>query len=471
MGLAILLELGHTSELEFAYALRPLAAFGLIHGAHEWFDMFLIIQVNLHDEISYLWLSPLRIILLAFSFMMLIAFGARLIVGPGGIKKQWVMLLALFIIWILGLVWVINIQPLSPQRMVAADVYTRYSLAIPGAVLAAWGLLIQRRRFIRMGMPDFGRDVLFAALAFALYGCVGQLFSSSSLIFPSEYLNQDLFVRTFGIPVQVFRALMAVFAAVFIIRSMRAFEVENRRRIEELHEKQLGQRKRLEDTRAELLHRTVIAQENERKRIARELHDEIGQTLTALGLGLRGLSQAIETKPGRAVEQASQLEDLAVSGLDELQRLVTGLRPPQLDDLGLLAALRWCANEVSEHYQIPIEVTGKENNIQLPPDVRVVLFRIAQEAVTNAIRHSDPNKVVIRLLKEPEQVNLSVEDDGAGFDYESALQEAVSGKHWGLLGMMERATLVGGELQISSKQDGGTILNANVPLAKKGKDV
>ncbi len=471
MGLAVLLELGHTSELEFAYALRPLAAFGLLHGAHEWFDMFLVIQGNLQDEFSNLWLSPLRVILLAVSFMMLIAFGARLIAGPGAWKTQWIMMLALFLIWVLGLVWVLSIGTLSPQRLVAADVYTRYSLAIPGAVLAAWGLLLQRRRFIRMGMPDFGRDVLFAALAFALYGCVGQLFSSSSLIFPSEYLNQDVFVRTFGIPVQVFRALMAVFAAVFIIRSMRAFEAENRRRIEELHENQLGQRKRLEETRAELLHRTVIAQENERKRIARELHDEIGQTLTALGLGLRGLSQSIGSKPGRAVEQAKQLEDLAVSGLDELQRLVSGLRPPQLDDLGLLAALRWCAGEMSEHYKIPIEVVGKENNIKLPSDIRVVLFRIAQEAVTNAIRHSDPSKVVIRLLKEPEQVNLSVEDDGTGFDYEKTLQGAVAVEHWGLLGMMERATLVGGELDISSRPGSGTILKANIPLTQEGEDV
>jgi signal transduction histidine kinase len=471
MGLAILLELGHTSGMDFAYALQPLAAFGLVHGAHEWIEMFLLIQGDFHSGLANIWLPSLRIILLALSFMLLIAFGARLIAGPAGRKLQRIMMLSLLVIWIFGLVWVLNNQPPGPQRMIAADVYTRYSLAIPGAVLAAWGLLLQRRRFIRMRFPDFGRDVLFAALAFALYGCVGQLFSSSSFIFPSEYLNQDLFVRTFGIPVQVFRALMAVLVAVFIIRSMRAFEVENRRRIDEMRDAQLGQRRRFEETRAELLHRTVIAQETERKRIARELHDEIGQTLTALGLGLRGLSQSIETKPERAVEQASQLEDLAVTGLDELQRLVSGLRPPQLDDLGLLAALRWCASEVSEHYQIPIEVAGKENNIQLPSDVRVVLFRIAQEAVTNAIRHSDPSKVTIRLLKEPEQVRLMVEDDGAGFDYDKTLMEAVAGEHWGLLGMMERASLVGGELHITSKPGGGTILNADVPLAQKGDNV
>lgn len=467
MGLAILLELGHTSEMDFAYALRPLAAFGLVHGAHEWIEMFLLIQGDFQDGLSNLWLSSLRIILLALSFMLLIAFGARLIAGPGGRKTQWIMMLSLLVIWIFGLLWVLYNQPPSPQRMVAADVYTRYSLAIPGAVLAAWGLILQRRRFIRMRLPDFGRDVLFAAVAFALYGCVGQLFSSSSLIFPSEYLNQDLFVRTFGIPVQFFRALMAVLVAVFIIRSMRAFEAETRRRIQELHEKEMNQRKRLEDTRAELLHRTVIAQEKERTRIARELHDEIGQTLTALGLGLRGLSQSIDTKPKQAVNQASQLENLAVSGLVGLQRLVSGLRPPQLDDLGLLAALRWCAGEVSEHYDIPIEVRGNEDNGMLPPEVRVVLFRIAQEAVNNAVRHSDPSKVIVSLTKQAGLVRLSIEDNGSGFDIDKTMQEAVKREYWGLLGMMERAELVGGELRISSKPGEGTIFTAEVPLEQE----
>jgi signal transduction histidine kinase len=263
---------------------------------------------------------------------------------------------------------------------------------------------------------------------------------------------------------------MAVLAAVFIIRSMRAFEVENRRRMEALRDAQMSQRRRLEQTRAELLHRTVIAQENERKRIARELHDEIGQTLTALGLGLRGLSQAIESKPQWAVEQAGQLENLAVSGLDELQRLVSGLHPPQLDDLGLLAALRWCAGEVSELYQVPIEVEGVENRIQLPADMRVVLFRIAQEAVTNAVRHAGPSKVIIRLNKQPQQVNLSIEDNGCGFDFEKTLQEAVAREYWGLLGMIERAELVGGELDITSKPDSGTIIQAKVPLEGAGQD-
>src|SRR4030065_97047 len=136
-------------------------------------------------------------------------------------------------------------------------------------------------------------------------------------------------------------------AAFFITRSLRAFEVESNQRIQELRQAQLAEQQRLDELRADLLHRTVIAQESERQRIARELHDETGQTLTALGMGLRGMSEMISTNRNRAIEQANQLEKLAMDGVEGLQRMVAGLHPPPLDDLGLPAALPWYANDIS----------------------------------------------------------------------------------------------------------------------------
>lgn len=464
MGLAIFLEVGHASELDFADALRPLAVFGLLHGLHEWFEMFLLLQPASDVAELSLGIAVIRISLLAISFLMLILFGIRLIVKPALKRVQWAVVGVLFLLWGIGLVFVLYPQPASPEYIVSADVYTRYSLAIPGAILASLGLLIQRRRFIRLEMPGFGRDVLLAAVAFGLYGCVGQLFVSSSLVYPSIHINQDVFIRTFGFPIQVFRALMAVCIAVFIVRSLRAFEEENNRRLERLREEREAERRRLEEMRTELLHRTVIAQENERKRIARELHDETGQTLTALGLGLRGLSKSFVTNPQRAAEQADELVSLATSGLDELQRFIKGLRPPQLDDLGLLAALRWCAGEMSEHYCVPIEVSGNNSEIELPPEVNVVLFRIAQEGVLNALKHSTPTEVTIDLQEETGLVYLRVEDNGCGFDFEGTMDDAAVKGYWGLLGMMERAALIGGKLKMRSKSGEGTVLEVKVKL-------
>jgi signal transduction histidine kinase len=467
MGLAVLLERGHSSKLDFSLALQPLGVFGLVHGSHEWLEMFLLIYPQVTTNPQNQWLPTLRVILLAISFMSLVLFGARLLAGPRSGRMQLGMLLVVTFLWLAGLTWVNSAHLSGMNRLTAADVYTRYSLAIPGAALTVWGLLVQRNRFIQQGMQGFGRDVAIAALAFGLYGGIGQLFASPSALFPSIFLNSDTFLRWFGFPIQVFRALTACVAAVFIIRSLRAFEVETRQQIEKLRAAQLDEQRRLEETRAELLHRTVKAQESERERIARELHDETGQTLTALGMGLRGLSDTILSNPQRAVQQASRLEELAVSGLDELQRIVTGLHPPQLDDLGLPAALRWYAGEIKSRFGLPVDLEFSGDLQDFTPEERTVFFRIAQEAITNAVRHAQASIVTLTLEADAQHARLRVQDDGQGFDAENALRRDRNRSNWGLLGMQERAALIGGVCRIKSQPGKGTLVEVSVRLNRE----
>jgi signal transduction histidine kinase len=465
MGLAVAIELTHSSKLDFALALPPLVAFGLIHGFHEWFEMFLLIRARIVGPLTAAWIFPVRITALALSFLFLIAFGARLVTGPGKQKIFRLMLLTITAIWVIGLIGVVINPATSQERAVAADVYTRYALAIPGALLTAWGLILLRRKFIQIGMPGIGRDALLAAVAFGLYGVIGQLFSSPSIIFPSAYLNAQEFLRVFGFPIQVFRALMATAAAVFIILSLRAFEVENNQHIEEIRNAQIAEQQRLEELRAELLHRTVIAQESERQRIARELHDETGQTLTALGMGLRGMSESISTNRNRAIEQANQLEKLAMAGVEELQRMVTGLHPPQLDDLGLLAALRWYTADISNRTGIAINIVTHGGKPNLSSDIRAVVFRIAQEAITNIVRHANASRIDIQLDYTEDNIYLRVEDNGRGFNTDVVMKKKPGRPTaWGLLGMVERASLVGGTCNIFSHPGKGTLIEVNVPI-------
>jgi signal transduction histidine kinase len=465
MGLAVLLEVGHSSEFDFSRALRPLAGFGLVHGSHEWFEMFLLMNGDFEATSNSIWISVVRLALLGASFLMLVIFGVRLITGPGVTNTKLIMMLIVTGLWLLGLLLVIYTQNPDNVKIVAADVYTRYSLAIPGGILAAWGLILQRRQFLKRGLQSFGRDVALAALAFALYGAVGQLFASPSPIFPSRILNADVFLDVFGFPIQVFRAIMASMAAFFIIRSLRAFEVENRRRIIDLREAQLAEQRRLEEMRSELLHRTVKAQETERQRIARELHDETGQTLTALGMGLHALADSIDPKPARAFQHAKHLERLALDGMEELQRLVTGLHPPQLDDLGLMAALRWYAGDVTTRFGIQVNLAGQGTSPELTSEVRTVLFRIAQEAITNAVKHANTEHIDINLLYSQNDVRLSITDHGDGFDVDMMLMQRPDGEPcWGLLGMRERASLVGGQCDILSESGEGTRVEVKIPL-------
>jgi len=258
---------------------------------------------------------------------------------------------------------------------------------------------------------------------------------------------------------------MAIFAAIFIIRSLRAFDEENRRRIQTLSDAQKAEQERLQTLRAELLHRTVQAQEQERQRIARELHDDTGQTLTALGLGLSGLSQTIPTNPQRAIQQSQQLQRLATDGLNELQRLVYGLHPPQLDELGLAAALRWYAQETTRLYGIQVNVSSSVNEAEISDEMRLTVFRIAQEAITNAGRHAYANQINVLLEEYGAEICLYVEDDGRGFDVDSVLGGSER-NCLGLLGMIERATLIGGVCQILSSAGEGTKVEVKIISGK-----
>ena len=463
MGLAILLELGHTSEMYFARALRPLSWFGLIHGSHEWIEMFLILKSGQGGEFDPGVINSLRVILLAGSFLMLMVFGIWLVASSLSTRQKFGLIAIAAGIYTVGLVWLLASRPISPVTLTQADVYTRYSLAIPGAALTAWGLILQQRRFVQAGLYSFGRDVVIAAAAFALYGGVGQLFASRTALFPSNLLNSEVFMNWVGFPIQVFRAMTAAVAAVFIIRSLRAFEVENEQQIRQLQGAQMAERNRLVALRGELFQRTVRAQEAERQRLARDLHDSTGQTLTALGLGLRGLADTIMIDPSRAAQQAIQLQELATGGLDDLRRMVAGLHPPQLDDLGLVAAIRSLGREVSEHSDLSVKVLNEMKGHEVPADMRVVLFRIVQEALTNVVRHAQASEVEIRLMCHGDQVKMEVRDNGQGFDEKLVNLDSRHPK-LGLLGMAERAALIGGTFQVQSKPGAGTCIQIGVPL-------
>jgi len=466
MGLAVLLEVDRSSELDFARALRSLAGFGLIHGGHEWVEMFLLIHPHIEGTFIYQYIGTGRVILLAVSFLFLISFGARLIAGPNRVKLSWQLTGIITLIWIIGLGWLLLAEPES-SRLVAMDVYTRYSLAVPGAALTAWGLILQRQKFLQAEIRGYSRELVAAAIAFGLYGGVGQLFVSPSNIFPSSFLNSDTFQEWFGFPIQLFRSVMACIAAIGIISSLRAFEEETRKRIENLNNAQQTERKRLEEQRAELLRRTVRAQELERQRIAQELHDELGQTLTALGMGLRAIA-GNASRPEKVNSQARQLRRIVEEGISALQNLVSGLHPPQLDDFGLLPTLRWYVDEVKDRFGLTVTVSRRGDEADLPMDVRTVLYRIVQESLTNVIRHAEIDRANVLIVFDEKEVCIRVEDAGCGFDLNDTLRQT---RHpsWGLLGMIERATLIGGECQIESAPGGGTVVEVVVPL-KERKD-
>ncbi|MEP7359144.1 MAG: sensor histidine kinase [Anaerolineales bacterium] len=465
MGLLVALEGGRASDRRLRHALRPLAMFGLLHGLHEWMELFeRLLPASAGSAELALW-QGIRLAMLSFSFLSLTAFGASLLAStPPARRLSLAVPVAQVTVWGLGLLVLRSRLDLSSGLWEAAHVWTRYSLALPAALLAAAGLIAQQRAFRLAGLIVFSRDSLWAAVAFACYGLVGQLFAEASRLPPSTFLNEALFLQVFGIPVQVLRALAASAASIFIIRFLRAFEVETQSQIASLQAVRLQEAERREAQRGELLRRVVTAQEAERQRVARELHDATGQSLTALGLGLRGVSVSLQGEapsPPAAALKLRQLETLVDSSLDELRGLIADLRPSHLDDLGLAAALRWYAKDVQQRtgLEVSVEIEGEPRQPGGP--VRTALFRIAQEALTNVQKHSGAAQAWVRLTFAADGLRLQVDDNGRGLGASAPGGRAA----WGLVGMQERAELLGGHFEIGARPGSGTRVCVNIPAA------
>lgn len=223
-----------------------------------------------------------------------------------------------------------------------------------------------------------------------------------------------------------------------------------------------AEQERLAQQRRMLLNRVITAQEEERRRISRELHDETGQSLTALGLGLEAAIAELHSEQRQSLDSRLQsLAHVATDAIEELDRLVLDLRPAQLDHLGLVATLRWYVARVSSQagLRVQLEVRGEAQRLQ--PEVETALFRIAQEAVTNVVRHAEAGEARVVLTFEPDLLSLEVSDDGIGFDEATT---NVAPTSLGLIGMRERAHLAGGVLVVRSHPGEGTRVSVTVPL-------
>lgn len=220
-----------------------------------------------------------------------------------------------------------------------------------------------------------------------------------------------------------------------------------------------------EQARTELLRKIIATQEEERRRIARELHDETSQALTALNVGLKTAVMVPAEHPDDVKQRLVPLKMQAAGMLEEIQRMIRDLRPSLLDDLGLVSAIDWYA-EVrlkNEGIQVAWEVIGTER--RLAPEMETTLFRVAQEAISNVARHARAENVSILLGFEVHSVTLEIEDDGIGFHAAEILPTARKTEAYGLLGMRERINLLGGELMIESQIDQGTRIQAKIPIA------
>ncbi len=215
-----------------------------------------------------------------------------------------------------------------------------------------------------------------------------------------------------------------------------------------------------------LSRQVLTAQELERQRIARELHDETAQSLTSLLIGLRMVEKAANQDELNA--RIAELRSHTTQTLGEVRKMAVDLRPSTLDDLGLAAALQWYTDDYARRHRVPVVLRATGLDTRLSSEVQVVVYRVIQEALTNVAKHSEATQVGVTVHCENGRIVGSVANDGCGFDVASVMRSRERGL--GLFGMQERAALVGGSLQINSDIARGTRVEFDLPIGHEAAE-
>lgn len=223
---------------------------------------------------------------------------------------------------------------------------------------------------------------------------------------------------------------------------------------------------RMQEHLRRLSHEILQAHEDERKKISRELHDEVGQTLTAVNVKLASLNREAIVNTTGLKKKIASTQRLLKKSMNTVHRFARNLRPPLLDDLGLIPALHSYMKEFTKRTSLPIRFTASRAVERLSADKRTVLYRVAQEALTNVAKHAEADSVDVSMWKSRGIVHLEVHDDGKSFPIEQALS-ATRIKRLGLLGMRERVEMVGGIFAAESTPGKGTTVRVQIPLDRR----
>lgn len=500
MGLAIALEARRTTELRLASTLKYLAAFGLLHAAVEWIDMWLLLPWPLAATTASA-LRVIRLALFAASTVLLAVFGTSLI-GALDARYRWIrwIPLALLLVW-LGY-WAVgpHLTPLATARwtptelsclrchdgvvpppagpttgwvpsMTVGDIWVRYLFYLPASAFAAAALWMQGRRFVQAGYRRIARDCAWMAGAFAANGLVAGLIVPPAQFGLAVWLNYDRFLSIVGVPPQVFRAALAVTIALFGVRILRVFDIEYARRLGEAQAGQLRAqaealevaRRAAEELEAKVKDRTEelfeqvrrLAILEERDRLAREMHDSLGQVLGFVNLKAK-VAEDLITR-GRLAEAGGELGQMRAAvqeAYEDVRQAILSLRTtPQAR--GLRAGLQDYVQRLRDQTGLDIRMEWADD-LHLPPAVEAQVIRIVQEALTNVRKHAQAHHAAVRFARDGGGVTVTISDDGRGFDL--AAVEGAKGMRFGLLTMRERAESIGGTLEITSAPGHGTVV-------------
>lgn len=438
LGLTTALQSRSYSRLELARSLKWLAAFGLIHGLYEWSELLLPLQsANLHTETRLTW-TAIQLLTLAVSFLALFIFGISLIETDNRRLLPYIIPVGIFILWGIA-VYGILLQAIPEQGAWrnTGNALARYSLSFPGGLLSAFALhRYTRRKIALLNAPHISRSLQTVSWILFTYALLSCLVPPPAAFFPANLINTRSFVQVVQIPVRIFRSVLGLFLAAYVIRSLEIFDVEYARCLEAMEQKQILS--------------------IERERLARELHDGSLQAVYTAGLLVES---AVSLAP-----PASLLADRLNSAICALDGAVQDMRrtliemTPKAEKQPLNSALRSLIQEMHLAGGVHVNLQSTlPDSFLLPPASTAHVLAITHAALVNVIRHANASQADVHVYLHQNSFYLCVQDNGRGMP-------AGAQPGYGLRNISDRARLLSGQLKISGQPDKGVCLQIVFPL-------
>ncbi|MBF0515587.1 MAG: sensor histidine kinase [Nitrospirae bacterium] len=462
MGYSILTQCKPNSIYKIGSIIWMLGLFGVLHGINEWLDMWALIK----GRTALLDYTRWGVAIVSYCFVM--DFGLRMCFR--GIRKVQGGALSIDI-WLIAFI-VVAIAVFSARSddfLITSNILSRYFLGLTGALLTGAGFIMYYYREDEnlKNAANMKYKFWILGMSFFIYGILGGLIVPKGDFFPSNILNVEWFHSVTNLPVRLIRGIFITISALNIGSILSTFQRETNYRLEEalahrrtIEDELLASRQRLRSLATRL--QSLI--EKERTRIARELHDELGQSLTSLKIDIDELLISNATTDRVVlIAQIYDIEKSIDSIIDRMHNIATELRPSILDQLGLLAAIEWQARKFEQRTGIKcnIRYTTKTTSAlgSLGAETSTTVFRVFQEAITNVCRHANANKVNAFMYNRDGVLVIKIVDDGIGIEDHKIFDNS----SLGILGMRERVAMCGWQLLIKGKAGVGTSVKIVIP--------
>jgi len=455
MGMAIALQYRSYSSFRLAHSLSLLAAFALLHGLSEWGSVFIPVKVPNFGDLPLWKLIAIQRMLQSVSYFFLFCFGAKLISDTrykGNNLYWW-----LTIPTVAFLAWLIQFSRFIPlvgtteliQWLLHSECWSRYLLAFPAGILTAYGLALQIPDTWKLNHKSVVRNLWLATIAFGMFAVFsGLVVPHAEVGFLSYIINSVNFKHFTGLPIELFRTATAMLATYAITRLLVIFDLEKNKQVTEV--------KRLE------------AVYLERERFARDLHDDVIQSIYAVGLGLQTTKNVIDKDPAKANKEVSnsvrQLNDV----IHVIREYIQGLESKRAEQ-DLKKALEGIINPFRKQglkikFNFLLSSGTRVKPLTEAEDWEQQLRQIMREALNNVIRHSSATKAQIDVFLDGDNLVVLIKDNGRGIPKELPYPDEASRRHMGVKNMRRRTSLLGGDFQITSSPGEGTTVEITIPL-------